>query len=380
MTYKLLKKGLEIELYGGTKSGEVLPLSSKIIEHFPNYSQEPDQRNFEYCTNPTSSYKELYAEIIEPRIKVRDYLQSLDKNLTLIPGSTIPLSFKKEPCYSKPGEPYHKYILETYKTNVITTSIHINIGIDNYEDLFKLLCALRLDMPLFLALSASSCFHDGKLTDYHSYRWHNFPKTPDFVPFFKNHNEYINWTKEALKLKTMQNVRHLWTSVRPNGPNRPYELNRIEIRICDLISNTKNLIAIVALLECLIQKYLINGNWPSIINKNQLELNELVRICAEQEELAAKESLNAKLWDWRNDTKREAYKIIESLYEDLTDTAKNLDISEQLKPITSILSEGNEVRHFLEVYKKTKSVEQTIQQLIDEFTIMDLQIYNTTKK
>ena len=266
---KLLKKGLEIELYAGDKLGNVLPLSEKLQETFPNLSQEPDQRNFEYTTAPTGSYNELFKEIIEPRILVREYLKSIG-DLTLIPGSTIPLAFDKHFFRSKADDPYHDLIEKKYKTSVITTSLHINFGIDDKELLFRLLSALRLDMPLFLALSASSCFYDGKVTNYHSYRWHSFPKTPDFVPFFKNHSEYIDWTNKQLASKNMFNVRHLWTSIRPNGINRPYDLNRIEIRVCDLVTDIRKVLGIVAFIECIIQKYIQENNWPKILKqKNQ---------------------------------------------------------------------------------------------------------------
>ncbi|MBI3591822.1 MAG: glutamate--cysteine ligase [Candidatus Melainabacteria bacterium] len=369
MTCNLLKKGLEVELYAGTEAGEVLPLSTKLKEKFSDFSQEPDERNFEYITNPVTSYNELFNEIIQPRLKVRKYLKD-NGQLTLIPGSTIPLPFSKDFYRSKADDPYHEFILNTYKTNVITTSLHINIGIDS-ENLFKLLCALRLDIPLLLALSASSCFHDGKVTGYHSYRWHNFPKTPEFVPFFTTHEEYIKWTNEQLSSKKMLNVRHLWTSIRPNGPDRPHDLNRLEIRICDLVSDTKKVLAIVAFIECIIQKYLLEGNYPKILSKKQKDLNDLVITIGEQEELIAKSGLNAKIWDWRGDTEIEAYKIIETLYKDLKNTASKLDILKYLNPITGILKDGNEATQFLEMYNKNKSIQQTIQYFIKQFTIMD---------
>ena len=371
MTKGLLKKGIEVELYAGKETGEVLPLSGKLQEKFSFITQEPDQRNFEYITKPTESYDELFKGILEPRILIREYLKS-QGGLTLIPGSTISLPFTKEFFSSKSEDPYHKFILSTYKTNVITTSLHINIGVDNNENLFKLLCALRLDVSLFLALSASSCFHDGKITDYNSFRWHNFPKTPEFVPFFTSHEKYAGWTNLQLSEKKMQNVRHLWTSIRPNGPNRPNDLNRIEIRICDLVTDTKKVLAIVAFIELIIQKYLTYENWPKILNTNEEGLNNLVKTLQEEEEIIARDGLSAKIWDWRNDSKAEAYKVIESLYKETEETAKKLGIIKYLLPITDILKEGNEAMYFLNMYKKTKSIQKTIQHFIEQFTIMDL--------
>ncbi|OGI10627.1 MAG: putative glutamate--cysteine ligase [Candidatus Melainabacteria bacterium RIFCSPLOWO2_02_FULL_35_15] len=375
MKNNLLLKGVEIELYAGTESGEVLPLSVKLKEKFPDFSQEPDQRNFEYITKPNRNYYELFKEIIETRINIRNYLKSLG-NLTLIPGSTIALPFSKEFYFSKPGDPYSEIILDTYKTKVITTSIHINIGIDNYDDLFKCLCIVRLYTPLFLALSASSCFYDGMITGFKSYRWHNFPKAPSFVPFFTKHEDYITWINKQLEIKNMFNIRHLWTSIRPNGLDRPYDLNRIEIRICDFIMDTRKALSIVALIECIIQDYLVNKNWPKIL---QTDLNKLVTIFENQEELVAKDGLNAKIWNWKDDSEEKASSIIESLYKEYKKTAKDMNILEYLNPILEILKDDNEATQFMKMYNKTGSIEKTMQYFIEQFTIIDLTSANMIK-
>jgi len=371
LSQKPIQKGIEVELFGGKPNGEVIPLSTSLKEQLSFITQEPDQRNFEYITQPTTSYEELQKEIIEPRIQIRKVLKDMG-NLTLIPGSTIPLSFSKEFYFSKPGDPYHEYICNNYQTSIITSSLHISFGIDNNKDLFNLLCALRLDTSLFLALSASSCFHDGNITGYKSYRWHTFPKTPAFVPFFKTHDEFILWTKKQLEIKSMFNVRHLWSSIRPNGPDRPNKLNRIEVRICDFISNPVKILGIVALIECLIHNYLSTNKWPKVLSKTSKELEEVARSSDKQEELAAKDGLTAKLWDWRNDSENTAKQIISNLYTELSPTAKNLDIIKYFNQIQLILEEENEATQFLNHYGKTKSIQATIQYFIEKFAESDL--------
>ena len=108
---------------------------------------------------------------------------------------------------------------------------------------------MRCEAALLLALSASSPFLDGRNTSHHSQRWHQFPLTPPAVPLFRDHEHYIQWVEEQLATGGMRNERHLWTSVRPNGPRRPYDLNRLELRICDLVTNPDELLAITCLLE-----------------------------------------------------------------------------------------------------------------------------------
>jgi predicted glutamate--cysteine ligase len=69
------------------------------------------------------------------------------------------------------------------------------------------------------------------------------------VPIFANHSHYVRWMEEQLATGSMHNVRHLWTSVRPNGDDRPHDLNRIELRICDLIADPLELLAVTAFAE-----------------------------------------------------------------------------------------------------------------------------------
>ena len=94
-----------------------------------------------------------------------------------------------------------------------------------------------------------SPFLEGNATGVHSQRWIQFPKTPSNVPMFLDHSHYVKWVEEQLSQGNMHNERHLWTSVRPNGPERPHILNRLELRICDLVDNVDLLLAITALLE-----------------------------------------------------------------------------------------------------------------------------------
>ena len=230
----LLSKGFEIEMYTGTPEGDVIGLSDKIVQALDGFVREPDSRNVEYTTAPFCNYDRLLCALVKPRQKLRGYLQHLG-DYTLIPGSTLSLGNSDRFYRSDPNNPYHSYIEQTYSTKVVTASVHINIGISDPEVLMQACRLVRVEAPLYLALSASSPFLDRQATGYHSTRWHIFPQTPNNVPLFTSHSHFIRWTEEQLAQGTMKNVRHLWSSVRPNGDHRPYNLNRLELRICDLV-------------------------------------------------------------------------------------------------------------------------------------------------
>ena len=348
----LLSKGFEIEMYTGTPQGDIVGLSDKIVASLDGFVREPDSRNVEYPTAPLSSYDRLLCALVRPRQKLREYLRQLG-DYTLIPGSTLSLEESDRFYRSDPNNPYHDYIEQTYGTKVVTASIHINIGISEPELLMRAIRLVRLEAPLYLALSASSPFLKGQPTGYHSTRWGLFPKTPADVPLFESHTHFIRWTEEQLKAGTMQNVRHLWSSVRPNGDRRPYNLNRLELRICDLITDPIALLGVTALIEARLLQ-LINDPRLDPLELSTLpattRAQDLVELANANEDAAACESLDATLRHWQDGRKILARDWIEEIYQEVWPIAKKGSFSCFLSPVKKILREGNTAQQWLKLH------------------------------
>ncbi|MGF1988809.1 MAG: glutamate--cysteine ligase [Nostoc sp. ZfuVER08] len=344
----VLLKGFEIEMYTGTPQGEIVGLSDKIVAALDGFVREPDSRNVEYTTQPSASYESLLCALLHPRRRLRNYLNRLG-NYTLIPGSTLSLAGSDRFMRSDPANPYHDYIEQSYGTKVVTASVHINVGISDPEILMRACRVIRLEAPLFLALSASSPFLDGKATGYHSTRWGLFPQTPKHVPLFASHAHHIEWVENQLAAGTMQNVRHLWASVRPNGDRRPYDLNRLELRICDLVTDPIALLAISALLEARLLQIIEN---PSIdpLTQSTFSPEELVTLNAQNETAAAATSLDAQLIHWEDGRNITARDWITEMYNEVWAIAKQQGFSCFLSPLHKILREGNEAQQWLQLH------------------------------
>ncbi len=358
----MLTKGFEVEMYTGTPQGEIVGLSDRIVADLDGFIREPDSRNVEYTTAPFCRYERLLCELVRPRVRLRQYLAK-QGNYTLIPGSTLALGGGDRFYRSDPANPYHDYIEQTYGTTVVTASIHINIGISDPEMLMRACRLIRVEAPLYLALSASSPFLDGKVTGNHSSRWSVFPKTPAHVPLFDSHRHYIQWTEEQLVLGTMQNVRHLWSAVRPNGDRRPYNLNRLELRISDLITDPIALLAITALLEARLTQLM--GD-PSLdpLTGSSLTAEELVALTDANELAAAHRSLDAELRHWKDGSPILARDWIAELYEEVWGFAKSKGFSCFLSPLKKILREGNEAQRWLKKIDQGLTPDEVITQAI----------------
>ena len=370
----MLTKGFEVEVYTGTPLGKIEGLSHIISKELDGFVKEPDSRNVEYVTRPTRTYAQALCHLVTPRLKLRDFLKELG-DYSIIPGSTLSLGDTGTFHRSDPAHPYHSYIEKTYGTDVVTASIHINVGIDDPETLMRICRVMRLEAPLFLALSASSPFLDGQVTGYHSTRWSMFPKTPTHVPLFESHQHYIDWTQEQLVAGTMQNVRHLWSSVRPNGDDRPHDLNRLELRICDLIANPIQLSAVTALLEARIQMLLDHPEIDPLLDTHFDNHDYVVQ--ADRNELsAAKSSLDATLIHWQTGQSVKASDWIQELYALVFPIAKAAGYSCFLSPIQSMLRNGNQAQQWLKLIAEGYCVQSILIQSIatmaqDELEVRD---------
>ena len=131
-----LLKGFEVELFTGTFSGENVGVSSAITEDLLDFVKEPDQRNLEYITVPDHRYAVLKHALLLPRQKLRKWLEC--KKLTILPGSTLSLGNTNKFERSDSENLYHSFIEKNYGTNVVTASIHINLGIEISLSVFGL--------------------------------------------------------------------------------------------------------------------------------------------------------------------------------------------------------------------------------------------------
>ena len=364
MTKFMLLKGFEVELFTGTFTGANVGVASAVSKDLLDFVKEPDQRNIEYITVPAKKYSVLKEALLKPRQKLRKWLGY--KELTILPGSTLSLGDTKVFERSDSKNSYHSFIEKNYGTNVVTASIHINLGIENLSLLFSALRLVRCEASLFLALSASSPFLEGQATGAHSQRWVQFPKTPSNVPLFVDHAHYVTWVEEQLGQGKMQNERHLWTSVRPNGPERPYVLNRLELRICDLVADVDLLLAITALLELRIINLKNNMKNFDPIEASSKTQEELVLLANENDLIAAKSSLDANLSHWRNGKQIKCRDWIKELLLEVTPLAKEFHMLELLQPIESVLNNGNQSMIWLESFSKGVSIQSLLQKGISE--------------
>ena len=378
MSAPLLLKGFEVELYTGRADGTVVGCSAEAAAALEGFVTEPDCRNLEYITPPDADYARQLQLLLEPRQRLRRWLAS--RQLTLLPGSTLSLGDSQRFERSDPANPYHGYIEATYGTKVVTASVHINLGLtaghglEPMTSLFAGLRLMRCEASLLLALSASSPFLDGVVTAAHSQRWLQFPLTPAEVPLFLDHQHYISWMGDQLALGTMQNVRHLWTSVRPNGDNRPHDLNRLEIRICDLVTDPLVLLAITAFAELRLQQLLREPERYDPLHASSLSPSQLATLADANDRAAARSSLDATVMHWRNGAPIQARDWLAQELADLAPLAEELGLTRVLAPLQGVLDQGNQAMSWLAGHQAGLSIPTLLNQTVEAMASQEAEL------
>lgn len=127
--------------------------------------------------------------------------------------------------------------------------VHVHVGIRAAHKVMPIMTSLLNYYPHLLALSASSPWWGGEDTGYASNRAMMFQQLPTAgLPFhFQRWAEFEGFVYDQKKTGIIDHMDEIRWDIRPSP-----HLGTLEVRICDGVSNLRELGALVALTHCLI--------------------------------------------------------------------------------------------------------------------------------
>ena len=127
--------------------------------------------------------------------------------------------------------------------------VHVHVGIASAAKVMPIMTSLLNYYPHLLALSASSPWWGGDDTGYASNRAMMFQQLPTAgLPFhFQKWAEFEGFVYDQKKTGIIDHMDEIRWDIRPSP-----HLGTLEVRICDGVSNLRELAALVALTHCLI--------------------------------------------------------------------------------------------------------------------------------
>ncbi len=165
----------------------------------------------------------------------------------------------------------------------------------------------------------------------------------------------------------MQSNRHLWVSARPNGPDVPHHLNRVELRICDHIYDPRIILGVAALVEARIQQMVTDPSLDPLVASELPEstrADDLRQLIEQNEAAVAKHSLGATVRHWQDGRAQPVREWLETYLVGALATAKPLGFGQYLQPLWQILNRGNVAMQWLDQHKRGASIAVIMEQAV----------------
>ncbi|MEO5710616.1 MAG: glutamate--cysteine ligase [Nocardioidaceae bacterium] len=214
----------------------------------PQLHQELLRNTVEVVTGITASVPEAMADLAGTLRLVRPVADEL--GVDLYSAGTHPFAQWSTQLLT-PGARYEELIERTqwWGRQMLIWGVHVHVGIGHRDQVMPVVSSLLNHFPHLQALSASSPMWSGTDTGYASNRAMMFQQLPTAgLPFqFETWEEYEEFVDDHLRTGVIEYLNDIRWDVRPSPA-----LGTVEVRICDGVSNLRELAALTALTHCLV--------------------------------------------------------------------------------------------------------------------------------
>ncbi|HEV2712743.1 MAG TPA: carboxylate-amine ligase [Gaiellaceae bacterium] len=236
--------------------------------------------------------------------------------------------------------------------------LHVHVAVDDPDKAIDVVNGVLVDLPLLLALSASSPFWRGEPTGLASTRQPIFAAFPRSgpPPRFRDYADYAEVIGYLEHTGCIADYTHIWWDIRPHP-----KLGTVEIRICDGVTRVEDAIAIAAFCQALVKHY-------SELHDEEGEVPGFHRILTtENKWLAVRYGLEAPIMDLetRHRNRVPVAQLVRRRLRDLEPHARELGSERELEGIMEILRRGNGSDRQLRVYNANRDIVEVAREIAD---------------
>ena len=284
---------------------------------------------------------------------------AIGNNFLLYAASLHPFARAAEQELSE-NERYEKIMeeLQIIGRRFISQGLHVHIGMPDGETSVRVCNLIQAFLPLFLTLSCSSPFYQGKDTGLLSYRTKLFEVLP-LAGIFEYMNDWQHFIGEIERLRkygVINGFRDLWWDARPNP-----EFGTIEIRVCDLPVKFTSILALVALIQSSVAWLVEDGGSSFPLNPYLLKANKWQ---------AARYGLEGRFIDpsgYLGEHPMQFRLAAMILKRRVASYASKIGCESYLDNLDSIISGGTGADHMRRIYHSSDDFKQVVRDVQKEF-------------
>jgi carboxylate-amine ligase len=293
--------------------------------------------------------------------KLREYVTSVARQKSLRVGSagTHPFSlFEAQRITAR--DRYRALVdqMQYIARRELIFGLHVHVAVNDPEKAIQVVNGFLVELPLLLALSASSPFWRGEPTGLASTRqlvFAAFPRSGP-PPRFRDYGDYAAVVGQLEKTGCIADYTHIWWDIRPHP-----RLGTVEIRICDGVTRVEDAVALAAYCQALVK-----------LLSERFDRGEKIRsyhriLTSENKWLAARYGLEAPLMDLDAGKRNRVpvAQLVRRRLRELEPHARDLGSERELEGILAILSQGNGADRQLRVFNANRDVVEVVREIAD---------------
>jgi len=351
--------GVEIELQlVDAKSFELRSAIEQVLELLPekaHASVKPElmQSYLEINSGVCHTVREVREDLRHKVMTVQTATDAL--GLELFWAGTHPFSSWREQKVTVDDRYYRLVdLMQDVARRLVTFGLHVHVGVDTGDKAIMICDRMMRYLPLLLSLSSNSPFWEGRCTGLHSNRskiMEGLP-TAGLPQQMRNWSEYVWLINHLVETGFINTIREIWWDIRPH-----HQFGTVEIRVCDMPANLDQVMAITALVQCLvhaISNEIDEGTFQSEYHPMMVQQNKW---------RATRYGAEASLVSTRDFQPRTVEKVVRGLVDDLMPVARTLDCTEELTTAAT-LSNSTGAQQQLRIFEATKSRRDVVRQML----------------
>jgi glutamate---cysteine ligase / carboxylate-amine ligase len=235
--------------------------------------------------------------------------------------------------------------------------LHVHVAVDDPDKAIQVVNGILADLPLLLALSASSPFLRGEPTGLASTRQPIFAAFPRSgpPPRFRDYEEYAEVVGQLERTGCIADYTHIWWDIRPHP-----RLGTVEIRICDCVTRVEDAVAIAAMCQALVKLHSELAEDGGIPGYHRV-------LTTENKWLAVRYGLEAPIMDLATGRRNRVpiAQLVRRRLRELEPHARELGSDRELEGIREILSRGNGATRQLRVFNANRDIVEVAREIAD---------------
>jgi carboxylate-amine ligase len=238
-----------------------------------------------------------------------------------------------------------------------TFALHVHVGVPDAEDAVRVLNAMRVHLPVLLALSANSPFWQGRDTGLASARTPLFQAFPR-VGIPRAFADYADWAQTLdllVRCEAFPEPTFLWWDVRLQP-----KLGTVEVRVMDAQTRMDANAALVALVQCLVRLEALEGyadpvaiGAPEVLDENRF--------------LAARDGADAALLDPAAERRVPLPEIVHDLLHACRPHAQDLGCVRELEAVGDLLRQPPTKHQLMLARRRPDRLHGLVSALADEY-------------